>query len=321
MNIRNLKYLIEIERSGSLSAAAQKLYISQSYLSRVVHDTEQEYHLTVFTRDRRGLTLTEGGRVFLEMAKELVNQADEFENTFRQNRPVSTLRIVSSPSSYSVAAFTQMLREMPEQALRYSYKEKNAAGVIDAVYNHRADLGVIYLKDIHAPGNAEFFKGRHIEYKKAFSTSLHILLRRGHPLFDKPGFTLEDLYEYNMVVLQNSSGVALNGIADGFYNSYSLPDLVDFDRFRQVVRITDRSILHDVLRDTDYIALGNQLSGQPMPALGIRILPFPFPAAVQDMGQFNHSLYYIYLKDRPLPPAAQTYIRYLCSLNGENKEL
>ena len=150
MNIRNLKYLIEIERSGSLSAAAQKLYISQSYLSRVVHDTEQEYHLTVFTRDRRGLTLTEGGRVFLEMAKELVNQAEEFENTFRQNRPVSTLRIVSSPSSYSVAAFTQMLREMPEQALRYSYKEKNAAGVIDAVYNHRADLGVIYLKDIHA---------------------------------------------------------------------------------------------------------------------------------------------------------------------------
>ena len=95
---------------------------------------------------------------------------------------------------------------------------------------------------------------------------------------------------------------------------------MDFDRFRQVVRITDRSILHDVLRDTDYIALGNQLSGQPMPALGIRILPFPFPAAVQDMGQFNHSLYYIYLKDRPLPPAAQTYIRYLCSLNGENKE-
>ena len=105
MNIRNLKYLIEIERSGSLSAAAQKLYISQSYLSRVVHDTEQEYHLTVFTRDRRGLTLTESGRVFLEMAKELLNQADEFENTFQQNRPVSTLRIVSSPSSYSVAAF------------------------------------------------------------------------------------------------------------------------------------------------------------------------------------------------------------------------
>ena len=122
MNIRNLKYLIEIERSGSLSAAAQKLYISQSYLSRVVHDTEQEYHLTVFTRDRRGLTLTEGGRLFLEMAKELVNQADEFENTVRQNRPVSTLRIVSSPSSYSVAAFTKMLREMPEQSLRYSYK-------------------------------------------------------------------------------------------------------------------------------------------------------------------------------------------------------
>ena len=78
MNIRNLKYLIEIERSGSLSAAAQKLYISQSYLSRVVHDTEQEYHLTVFTRDRRGLTLTAGGRLFLQMAQALLHQAAEF---------------------------------------------------------------------------------------------------------------------------------------------------------------------------------------------------------------------------------------------------
>ena len=82
MNIRNLKYLIEIERSGSLSAAAQKLYISQSYLSRVVHDTEQEYHLTVFTRDRRGLTLTEGGRLFLEMAKELVNRPMNLKTPF-----------------------------------------------------------------------------------------------------------------------------------------------------------------------------------------------------------------------------------------------
>ena len=325
MNIRNLRYLTEIERCGSLAAAAQKLYVSQSYLSRVLHDTEQEYHITLFIRDKRGLTLTENGRMFLEMAKDLVAQADEFENAFHQNAPVSTLRVVSSPCSYSVAAFTNMLRDMPGKNLRYSYKEKNAAGVIDSVYNHRSDLGVLFLKDIHAPGNAEFFKGRHIEYKKAFGTSLHILLRRGHPLFDKPDFTLEDLYNYNLVVLQNSSSVNLNGIADGFYNSYSLPDLVDFDRFKQVVRIADRSIMHDVLRDTDYIALGNQLEGRPMPALGIRILPFPFPAEVADHSQFNHSLYYIYLKDRPLPDAAQRYIRYLCRFaqaenEGENKK-
>lgn len=315
MNIRNLRYLTEVERCGSLSAAAQKLYVSQSYLSRVLHDTEEEYHLTIFTRDKRGLRLTDSGRSFLEMAKDLVAQADEFENTFHQNAPVSTLRIVSSPCSYSIAAFNQMLCDMPEKTLRFSYKEKNAAGVIDSIYNHRADLGVLYLKDIHAASNAEFFKGRHIECKKVFSTSLHILLRRHHPLFDKPGFTLEDLYQYNIVVLQNNStSVVPSGIADGFYNSYSLPDLVDFDRFRQIVRITDRSILHDVLRDTDYIALGNQLAGKPMPALGVRILPFPFPEEITDHSQFNHSLYYIYLKDRPLPAAAGEYIRYLREL-------
>lgn len=319
MNIRNLRYLVEIERSGSLSAASQKLYVSQSYLSRVLHDTEEEYHLTIFVRDKRGLTLTDSGRVFVEMAKELVTQADEFENTFHQNTPVSTLRIVSSPCSYSIAAFNQMLCDMPDKTLRFSYKEKNAAGVIDSVYNHRADLGVLYLKDIHNASNAEFFKGRHIEFKKLCNTSLHILLRRHHPLFSKPGFTLEDLYEYNMVVLQNSTAVSLNGIADGFYNSYSLSDLVDFDRFKQIVRTTDRSILHDVLRDTDYIAFGNQIAGQPMPALGIRILPFPFPEGITDYERFNHSLYYIYLKDRPLSPAGETYIQYLRRLNETPK--
>lgn len=318
MNIRNFRYLTEIERCGSLSAASQKLYVSQSYLSRILHDTEEEYKLTIFTRDKRGLKLTESGHAFLEMAKDVVNQVDEFENTFRQNTAVSALRIVSSPSSYSIAAFNQMLLDMPEQALRFSYTEKNAVAVIDSVYNHRADLGVLFLKDSHAAGNAEFFKGRHIEFKKAFSTSLHILLRRHHPLFDMPGFSLEDLYQFNLVMLQNSGTAAsLNGIADGFYNRYSLPDLVDFDRFRQIVRISERSTLHDVLRDTDYIALGNHIWGKPMPALGIRILPFPFPENIPDHGQFNHSLYYIYLKDRPLSPAGKTYIQYLRRMSGD----
>ena len=65
MNLQNMQYLLEISDSGSLSAAAKRLSVTQPYLSKVLRETEKEYGITIFTRGKTGIIPTESGRLFL----------------------------------------------------------------------------------------------------------------------------------------------------------------------------------------------------------------------------------------------------------------
>lgn len=56
MNLQHLEYLIEIENCGSISKAARRLFVTQPYLSRILKEVESEYGITVFTREKTGIT-------------------------------------------------------------------------------------------------------------------------------------------------------------------------------------------------------------------------------------------------------------------------
>ncbi|MBQ1449330.1 MAG: LysR family transcriptional regulator, partial [Eggerthellaceae bacterium] len=58
MTLQQLRYLIAISEHGSINAAAQSLYVSQSNLSTAIKELERELGITIFTRTNRGATLT-----------------------------------------------------------------------------------------------------------------------------------------------------------------------------------------------------------------------------------------------------------------------
>ena len=78
MNLQNMQYLLEISDSGSLSAAAKRLSVTQPYLSKVLRETEKEYGITIFTRGKTGIITTESGRLFLDMSRDLLEHAEQF---------------------------------------------------------------------------------------------------------------------------------------------------------------------------------------------------------------------------------------------------
>ena len=53
MNLNVLRYIIEVERSRSITGAAKQLFISQPNLSRDIRELEEEIGFTVFTRSSR----------------------------------------------------------------------------------------------------------------------------------------------------------------------------------------------------------------------------------------------------------------------------
>lgn len=312
VNLTTLEYLLAIQQYGSISKAASHLYVSQPYLSKLLHEVEEAYHITIFTRGARSVTVTEQGHIFLQMAYEMVQNAKLFDRVFSEEDATQTLKISSFPSSYTVGAYIRLLKENPNKRFRVHFHEEAALKVIKDVASRSAEVGFIFLKESRREANEAFFRSRRMVCKKLFETQPHVFVRAGHPLTQKEHLTREDLYEYGLVAFASLHTDDVYTLDDGYYNDVNTPDLLDYDRFSRITYVYDHGTWHSILRQTDGIAIGNQVTSEQLSPFGFHFLPFPFDTNIQDPTLYNNTLYMIHLRDRPLSPLARQYLDCLC---------
>ena len=72
MELRELKYFLAVAQAGSISGAAEALYITQPSLSRQMQNLEREVGGALFERGKRRITLTERGKLLKKRAEEML---------------------------------------------------------------------------------------------------------------------------------------------------------------------------------------------------------------------------------------------------------
>ena len=77
MNTLYFRYAVEIERAGSITQAAQNLYMAQPNLSKAIKDLEEDLGYEIFKRGAGGIKVTEKGSEFLYHAHKMLEQLDE----------------------------------------------------------------------------------------------------------------------------------------------------------------------------------------------------------------------------------------------------
>ena len=65
MNIQHLKYALEVEKTASISKAAENLYMNQPHLSKAIRELEESIGISVFNRTSKGVFPTKKGAEFL----------------------------------------------------------------------------------------------------------------------------------------------------------------------------------------------------------------------------------------------------------------
>jgi DNA-binding transcriptional LysR family regulator len=83
MELRQLRYFIAVAEHLSYSKAAKHLHVSISPLSRQIRQLEDEFGVRLFVRDRRRVTLSDAGRIFLQEAKSLLNHTASVSEQLR----------------------------------------------------------------------------------------------------------------------------------------------------------------------------------------------------------------------------------------------
>ncbi len=82
MKIEHLQYFIVLANSSSISKAAEKLFISQQQLNRIITSLEEEVQTKLLSRTTNGVSLTEEGQDFLAYARNIVSEYSALRNHF-----------------------------------------------------------------------------------------------------------------------------------------------------------------------------------------------------------------------------------------------
>lgn len=157
MNFLHLKYAIMVAETGSISKAAEKLYVAQPNVSRAIKELESDLNITIFERNFKGMIVTPEGEQLIHYAKRILRQIDDMEKIFKYQKKKNVFSISVPRASYISDAFVEFSKCLNniDNAEVY-YKETNAYRVINNVINEEYNLGILryyinhdrYFKDI-----------------------------------------------------------------------------------------------------------------------------------------------------------------------------
>ncbi|MDR2744556.1 MAG: LysR family transcriptional regulator [Desulfovibrio sp.] len=82
MNTLHLKYTVEVEKTGSITKAADRLRINQPNLSKTIRELEETFGAEIFRRTSKGMVPTRKGVEFLACARNVLTQLEQMENLF-----------------------------------------------------------------------------------------------------------------------------------------------------------------------------------------------------------------------------------------------
>jgi LysR family transcriptional regulator, transcriptional activator of the cysJI operon len=146
VDLERAKLFRDIAQSRSVSKGAKLNGISQSAASQHLQDLEEQLGLALLDRTSRPLTVTDGGKLYLDMCRDVLRRQDEFQAALeRMKTEVEGTVRVASIYSVGLSEMSQLEQEFsrryPEAHLEVEYLRPEK--VYEAVVTDRADLGLL----------------------------------------------------------------------------------------------------------------------------------------------------------------------------------
>src|SRR5215210_2117107 len=144
MTLQQLEYFLAAAEHRSFSAAAQALHMAQPSLSEQIRRLEAELGSPLFVRARRGLTLTEAGRLLQPQAERTLEAADSVREVRQLTAGTATFGTFGNAPYYLLSDLVQDFRSRyPDVRVRLI--GQNSSEVADAVRDGSLEAGLIVL--------------------------------------------------------------------------------------------------------------------------------------------------------------------------------
>lgn len=192
--LKPLRAFCQVARLGSVSRAAETLFVSQPAVTLQLQALERELGARLLERSGRRLVPTREGEALYELARPLVEQFDGLNTAFQDQ-----LRGLDAGELQIAAGTATILHLLPpliaayretQPDVRLSLHNVTGEGGLDLLRQDAVDLAVGSMLDVPAD----------LDYAPVYHFDPMLIAPHDHPLADKPDLALDDLSPYGLIL-------------------------------------------------------------------------------------------------------------------------
>ncbi len=199
MDLRQLEYIVTIADSGSISKAAEKLFITQSGLNQQLIKLERELGIQLFYRDKHNIQLTQAGRVYTENARKILTIKKDTYTMLSdlKNDEIGEITL-GLTLEHGIDLFTAVFPKFNERYPNIIFRllERHVAEQHKLITAGKIDFGLVML------GEADKIN---VEYVPVFQEDLILGVSKNHPLAGRGAAPGEPLPFMNLKYLKDDT--------------------------------------------------------------------------------------------------------------------
>ena len=196
MNLRDLKYIVEVARERNFARASAKVFVSQPALSMQIKKLEETLGVEIFERDKQNFLITPVGAEIIKKAEIILQESEEIKMIAKNSKDPhkGEIRIGAFPTvaSYFLPNFIKNIhKKFPH--LKIFLIEAKSAELITKLKSGEIDccLLAMPIKDDNLIG------------EKIFSEKFLLATPKGHPFSKKSKIQIKELRKQELMLLED----------------------------------------------------------------------------------------------------------------------
>lgn len=146
MNLRQLEYIVAVDKHRNFAEAAESCFVTQPTLSMMIHKLEEEIGVVIFNRAKQPVEPTKTGKLILEQARVVLEESGKIREIANTTKNVITgelnVDIIPTLGAYLIPLFiNDFTNKYP--GIRLKIEEKNTDEIIQRIKKDWTDMGIL----------------------------------------------------------------------------------------------------------------------------------------------------------------------------------
>ena len=284
MTMQQLEYILEVNRTGSITQAAKNLFVTQSGISSAISALEDELGFSVFSRNWKGAVPTQRGLRVLEHAARICEHRDLMLG--EETSGISPVRIETSLYAPLSRAFVRLCAQYGEHGGTGLVHRagRGVDGMLEHLRTQEADLAVVVVLETSRPEQ----KDTQLEWQQRKRIPVVLRIGPGHPLYHMAELTAEDFRGER--IIDDANGMMMK--------AGTLWKFMDVDLDRALLE-SDRTTRYEMVAAGLGYALSCRLPEQVDRQYGFRSIPLEGP---------QYEVYSVTNRNNPIRPEVCRYL-------------
>jgi len=225
---------LEVARLGSVSRAAEALYVTQPTLTARLHALERDMGTRLFVRARQGMRLTEAGRAFLPYAERAVRAMRDGRQAIQQvgNGSAGQLLVAAAP-----AVSTYVLPEVLERFVKIHPRVEVAVRT-----GHSEDVLQMVLRDEAQVGVGRALRHPDVDLRPLYEEELVLVVAPNHPFVRKRTVNVADVGSEQLIMFDRTSSYYEVTQAAFLSAGVPLPGLMELDSIEAAKKMVEHGL-------------------------------------------------------------------------------